>query len=705
MHILITRPRDDAAALAATLAARGIETTLEPLLTIQPVGAPVIDLDNVQAILFTSANGVRCFAAANPHRDIKVFAVGDNSAAQARELGFTSVESAAGDVDSLAGLVIDKLHPRDGALLHAAGANLAGDLRGQLQAAGFVVNRVVLYDAVPVTELSPANVMNLRLGGIDAVALFSPRTGRIFAELWRQAQNGNEAGLGAVTALCLSAAVAAEIKDLGWQRIVTAENPDREGMLALIDREMKRGNAAMVGSDQDKATLAGEGETAQSNDAADAARGAAIIAAMPAPRSSRAGGLVLGLIAGALAGGAVTIAEPYWRPYLPLQQTDTGTDPALATQIATGITAEIAALKEQIAALQSEQDVDAEARSRIDTLQSEIANWKSELETATGQSSAGQTAAIDLGPLEGRLEALEGRVASLSEALAAQPAPEDVPEPAAPAVDAARFDDLNSRFTALEEKLAALDSLSAETATQKAEIETANARLANLDLLDSRLKSLEENAATLGSDLETLAKEQGDAALKQQRAAALVLSIGQLRGVLGTDKAYDSALAALEDLARPDAEMTARLAPILDPLRERAASGVPTLSQLQASFPATGIAQAATADAAGAAIGVETGWLQQTLNRLSELITVRPVGDVAGDGALAILARAENKLAAGDLAGAVAETGGLTGQAADAVAAWQKEAQARLALDAAAAQLAALSAEALVPAADPTQSN
>lgn len=705
MHILITRPQEDAAALSAALAARGIQTTLEPLLTIQPANSPVIDLDNVQALLFTSANGVRCFAAANPRRDIKVFAVGDNSAAQARELGFDAVESAAGDVDSLAKLVIDRLHPRDGALLHAAGANLAGDLRGQLQAAGFVVNRVVLYDAVPVTELSPATVMNLRLGGIDAVALFSPRTGRVFAELWRRAQNGDEAGLGAVTALCLSAAVAAEIRDLDWQRIVTAENPDREGMLSLIDREMNRGDAAMAGSDQEKAAQIGEDETARNNDAADAARGAAIIAAMPAPRSARAGGLLLGLIAGALAGGAVTVAEPYWRPLLPLAQTDAGTDPALG--------AEIAALKEQIAALQSEQDVDSEARSRIDTLQSEIASWKSELETATGQSATGQAAMIDLAPLEGRLEALEGRVASLSETLAAQAAagstpenlPENMPVPTEPTVDAASFNDLNSRFSALEEKLAALDSLRAETATQKAEIETANARLANLDMLDTRLKSLEENAATLGSDLETLAREQGDAALKQQRAAAMVLSIGQLRGVLGTDKPYDSALAALEDLARPDAEMAARLMPVLDPLRDRAALGVPTLSQLQARFPATEIAQAATADAAGAAIGVETDWLQQTLNRLSELITVRPVGDVAGEGALAVLARAESKLAAGDLAGAVAEVGSFDGQAADAVAAWQKDAQARLALDATAAQLATLSAEALVPAADPTQSN
>lgn len=713
MHILITRPQEDAAELAAILAARGIESTVEPLLTIRPEEAPVIQLDNVQALLFTSANGIRCFAAVNARRDFKVFAVGDNSASEARAAGFSQVESAAGDVESLARLVTDRLHPRDGKLLHAAGATLAGDLRGQLQAAGFVVERVVLYHAEPATALSHATVMNLRLGGIDAVALFSPRTARLFKELWRQtseqAAPDGVAGLGDVTALCLSRAVAAEIDGLGWRRVAMAETPDRAGMLALIAREMEKGEAAMAESSEDAGQRlkepAGAADTAGSNDAAhDAARGAAIIAAVPAPRASRTGSLLTGLLAGAIAGGAVTLAAPYWRPYIAPTTVDAAVNPETA--------AEIAGLKEQLAALQGDQDVDAEARSRIDALQSEIANWKTELETATGQSATAQTAAIDLAPLEGRLEALEGRVASLTEALNAQlsaaPAPSEnagAVEPAVPAPDANAVNDLTARFTALEGKLAALDTLSAEATSQKAEIDAANMRLAALDSLTARLQTLEETAATLGTDLDTVVKEQGEAGLKQQRAAALVLATGQLRGAMGSDKTFNAELSALEDLARPDAEMATKLQAILDPIRNASATGAPTLSQLQASFPATAIAQAATADAAGAAIGVEEGWLQQTLNRLAELITVRPVGDVEGEGALAILARAEDRLAAGDLAAAVAELEKLSGQAASATAPWLAEARNRLAVENAAAQLSTLSAEALAPAATPTQSN
>lgn len=712
MHILITRPQEDAAELAAILAARNIESTVESLLTIRPEDSPVIALDGVQALLFTSANGIRCFAAAEARRDLKVFTVGDNSATEARAAGFALVESAAGDVESLARLVTDRLHPRDGKLLHAAGATLAGDLRGQLQASGFVVERVVLYHAEPAAALSPATVMNLRLGGIDAVTLFSPRTARLFKDLWRRAgdQTGLGGGLGGVTALCLSPAVAREVADLGWQRIETAATPDRAGMLALIAQEMTRGDAAMAetsdGAEKQTAadSMSATGAAEQKDAAHDAARGAAIIAAVPAPRASRTGSLITGLIAGALAGGAVTLAAPYWRPYIAPTTVDAAVNPETA--------AEIAGLKEQLAALQAEKDIDAEARSRIDALQTEIANWKTELETATGQVSPAPAPTIDLAPLEGRLEALEGRVASLTEALNAElSAAPDEPEnagaitPSTPMPDADAISDLTTRFAALEGKLAALDALSAETSSQKAEIEAANTRLAALDSLATRLQSLEETAATLGSDLDKVAQEQGEASLKQQRAAAMVLSIGQLRGALGADQPFTGALAALEDLARPDAEMSAQLKPILDPVRAAAATGVPTLSQLQASFPATAIAQAATADAAGNAIGVEEGWLQQTLNRLAELITVRPVGDVAGEGALAILARAEDRLAGGDLAAAVAEAEKLSGQAATAASAWIGEARGRLAAEAAATQLTALSAEVLAPAATTPQSN
>ena len=92
MRILITRPIEDARPLADALEQRGVEVLIEPLLEIRHLEDAEIDLEGVQALLFTSANGVRAFAAVSPRRDLKALTVGDGSADAARHAGFTDVD-------------------------------------------------------------------------------------------------------------------------------------------------------------------------------------------------------------------------------------------------------------------------------------------------------------------------------------------------------------------------------------------------------------------------------------------------------------------------------------------------------------------------------------------------------------------------------------------------------------------------------------
>jgi len=133
MRVLITRPSEDAVPLAETLRAAGVESVTEPLLDIVYLDEARPDLTGVQGLLITSANGIRAFARISDNRDVKVFAVGDASARTARGLGFSSVESASGDVAALARLVSEQADPAAGALLHVAGTRLAGDLAGLLE--------------------------------------------------------------------------------------------------------------------------------------------------------------------------------------------------------------------------------------------------------------------------------------------------------------------------------------------------------------------------------------------------------------------------------------------------------------------------------------------------------------------------------------------------------------------------------------------
>ena len=233
MRVLVTRPREDAAPLAAALAAEGHETLIQPLLRIEPADPPpALDFAGVQALLFTSANGVRALAALTDRRDLPVFAVGDASAEEARRAGFAAVESAAGDVEDLARLVSLRLRPADGVLFHGAGASLAGDLKGALAAAGFALRRVVLYKAVAAGGFAPEVREALAAGRLDAVLLFSPRSAETFVTL--TAAQGLADALGACSAVCLSAAVAERVGGLPWRRVAVARRPDRNSLLACL---------------------------------------------------------------------------------------------------------------------------------------------------------------------------------------------------------------------------------------------------------------------------------------------------------------------------------------------------------------------------------------------------------------------------------------------------------------------------------------
>ena len=232
MRVLITRPRDDAGPLAEMLAALGVESLIEPMLEIRFLAGECPDLDGVQAVALTSANGARALAARVGRRDIPVLAVGEATAAAARAAGFADVAMAGGDVAALAALARERCAPGAGPLLHVSGSVVAGDLAGSLEAEGFTVRRATLYEALASGALSDAARVAIVDGSLDAVLLFSPRTARTFVTLAADAGLGD--ALGNLRALCLSEAVAEAVRPFPWREVRVAERPDQSALLALV---------------------------------------------------------------------------------------------------------------------------------------------------------------------------------------------------------------------------------------------------------------------------------------------------------------------------------------------------------------------------------------------------------------------------------------------------------------------------------------
>ncbi len=239
-RLLLTRPYRDSLALAKVLEGHDIDSLIEPMMTIRIDDAARLDVAGVQAILLTSANGARALAAMAADQAVRrlpILAVGCTTATEARQAGFGDVTSADGDVGHLATLATARLRPDAGRLVHVAGRVSAGDLACRLSAAGFEAVRVPLYDAVASCAFSATARRALEAQTLTGVVFFSPRTVDLFVKLARE--SGHAPKVRAVTAFCLSDAVAAAATVLSWRRISVASALRQDALVACVTSELE----------------------------------------------------------------------------------------------------------------------------------------------------------------------------------------------------------------------------------------------------------------------------------------------------------------------------------------------------------------------------------------------------------------------------------------------------------------------------------
>ncbi len=710
--VLITRPEEDALPLAETLRARELRVLIEPMLRIKPIRDVKIDLKGVQALMFTSSNGVRAFAALNKNRELPIFTTGEASARVARNLGFKSVEGADGDVNGLVRLVRHKLKPEGGALFHGAGSVVAGDLASQLTSLGYSLRREVVYEAVQADELSGPLLQKFEAGEIDIVLLFSPRTVETFLGLLKS--SGKLDTLAPVTALCMSRAVADAASRATWRDVEVAERPELNAMLSLIERTTASldGESEIPGTVA--ATTAAAAPASKPRPTIDMA--SPVNAPPPPPRHS---GRWVWISAAAVAlfvvlAGLATM--PAWRSLLG-DGRDGGVDVAIppaeepATQTAgagqpvadAGGTETANDMSEETAAADGTASAPTEPAAdeaaavdsngagtgvSTETQQADAttdAASGSETEAATGAnaSGTGETAETTAQPAAA-MPAGDPRVDELLARLAAI---EDAIGDAGTGGGAASSETLN----AIEARLAALEQGGTSSAASD-ELAVLSDRVTAIEqlLIDFMTEVPAESLADVKAEVQRLIDEnQGlreqlatlTTRFEQADSTAFMLAVGRLGAALNEGRPFEPELATLQKLAAKDPALAAAK-PALDTLAQYAATGAPGEIALAARFPdvARAIVQAAQQEGVGATTE-GAGWWDRLMGRIGELVTVRPVGeDVEGDSPAARVARAEARIAAGDLAGAVNELDQLTGAAAAAATTWLEAARARLAV-------------------------
>jgi len=244
MAVLLTRPHPDNEPSATRLRERGFEVLLAPMLRFEPIAFEDDPAAQYDAVIVTSSNALRAIAPqlqSTGLTGLPLFAVGDHTAATARELGFHKVISAEGDASALRERVIERARardlPEDSRLLYLAGADVSRDLAGELRDYGLDVATQTAYRMTALSTLPREVCEAFAAGKVQAVLHYSKRSAAAFLQAVRG--EGIEISALAVPQCCISGNVAAVLHEAGALQVSAAALPNENALFEALDRALR----------------------------------------------------------------------------------------------------------------------------------------------------------------------------------------------------------------------------------------------------------------------------------------------------------------------------------------------------------------------------------------------------------------------------------------------------------------------------------
>jgi hypothetical protein len=326
-----------------------------------------------------------------------------------------------------------------------------------------------------------------------------------------------------------------------------------------------------------------------------------------------------------------------------------------------------------------------------------------------------------LQPLDARVAALESRAGmsatddahardDLAQRVAKLEA-EAARAPAAPAGGGQPTGDADARIAALEQQLNALKASAGNTEQIAKRLSELQLAAGGREVLTQSIQDIQSSTAATQGEVDRLRTqlaavsprldkvEASMADRRQQalRAEALVLAVGQLRRALEDSKPFAKELAAVKGLTSGDSDMSG----LIDQLQPFADEGVRTQEDLEKD-----LARLAPEMVRSAIVGDGQSWWRQALYHIESVISIRRIGAaVPGDDVDAVVARAQGKLDENDLKGAVAALQGLAGLPAEVAATWIRDANNRVTVDNAEAEMSRLAVERISGGSQPPAAN
>ena len=208
----------DAEDLMEKLFAYGHKIIHLPTLKISTVETELVNPDNFDAFIFTSANAVRNLKLTNTNKNLYCFCVGSITEKIARQSGFMNTISAGGTVNALKNLIMisDKVN-KNSNLAYFCGDNISYDLDLELRKEGLKIKKIINYSSEVISELNNENKKLIENYPPDLIYIYSSRSAESFITIMKN--YGLNPLVTQSTVMCISKKVANIFELHGWKKI------------------------------------------------------------------------------------------------------------------------------------------------------------------------------------------------------------------------------------------------------------------------------------------------------------------------------------------------------------------------------------------------------------------------------------------------------------------------------------------------------
>jgi uroporphyrinogen-III synthase len=217
MNIILTRPLNDTENLMQELFNLGHKIIHIPTLKIKSANLEKIDIENFNALVFTSSNAVKNLSIKGEKKNIKCFCVGSVTEKIARLNGFTKTISASGNVNALKNLILNtKELKKNDKLAYICGDQITLELDKELGREGFRVKKFINYFSEKITSLNDANIDLIKKYPPNVIFVYSLRSAESFNSI--VANYSLAPMMTQSIVMCISKKIVDYLNKAGWKK-------------------------------------------------------------------------------------------------------------------------------------------------------------------------------------------------------------------------------------------------------------------------------------------------------------------------------------------------------------------------------------------------------------------------------------------------------------------------------------------------------